>query len=118
MGGCMGCHGVAQQLGYSFSFVLLGNQSGAAIDTQQEAEIPPNPNTLSTLPSGSYTETCNSCMVVGTTLTCSCLTRAQQQHETSIDFSVCESAGESIENIDGTLMCGGVSAIAVETEDQ
>lgn len=46
VGGCMDFHGVAQQLGYSFSFVLLGNQSGAAIDTQEEAEFPPKPNTL------------------------------------------------------------------------
>jgi hypothetical protein len=41
MGGCMGCHGVAQLSGYSFSFVLLGNQYGAAPDTQTDFAIPP-----------------------------------------------------------------------------
>lgn len=34
MGGCMGCHGVAQNKGYSFSFVLLDGQAGADVDTQ------------------------------------------------------------------------------------
>jgi len=43
MGGCMGCHGVAQISGYSFSFVLLDNQSGAAPDTQEVVDIPPPP---------------------------------------------------------------------------
>lgn len=41
MGGCMGCHGVAQLNGYSFSFVLLDNQTGGAPDTQEKVEIPP-----------------------------------------------------------------------------
>ena len=41
MGGCMGCHGVAQANGYSFSFVLLGNQTGAVPDTQVVVDIPP-----------------------------------------------------------------------------
>ncbi len=41
MGGCMGCHGVAQTKGFSFSFVLLGGQEGAAIDTESHFEIPP-----------------------------------------------------------------------------
>ena len=35
MGGCMGCHGVAQLSGYSFSFVLLDNQAGAVPDVSQ-----------------------------------------------------------------------------------
>lgn len=34
MGGCMGCHGVAQLNGYSFSFVLLGGQAGADPDSE------------------------------------------------------------------------------------
>ncbi len=41
MGGCMGCHGVAQLSGYSFSFVLLDNQFGAAPDTVTEFTLPP-----------------------------------------------------------------------------
>ncbi|HVF59045.1 MAG TPA: hypothetical protein VNJ70_04445 [Thermoanaerobaculia bacterium] len=41
MGGCMGCHGVAEVKGYSFSFVLLGGQQLAGTDTQQRADIPP-----------------------------------------------------------------------------
>ncbi len=45
MGGCMGCHGVAQISGYSFSFVLLGNQAGAAPDTLTHVDIPPPPPT-------------------------------------------------------------------------
>jgi hypothetical protein len=45
MGGCMGCHGVAQIRGYSFSFVLLGNQGGAVPDTQVFVDIPPPPTT-------------------------------------------------------------------------
>jgi len=43
MGGCMGCHGVAQSEGFSFSFVLLGGQRGAGVDTQKSFEIPPPP---------------------------------------------------------------------------
>lgn len=43
MGGCMGCHGVAEVKGYSFSFVLLGGQRGAGADTQRSFEIPPPP---------------------------------------------------------------------------
>lgn len=43
MGGCMGCHGVAQTEGYSFSFVLLDNQAGGSPDTQEEVVIPPVP---------------------------------------------------------------------------
>lgn len=35
MGGCMGCHGVAQLNGYSFSFVLLGGQKGADPDSER-----------------------------------------------------------------------------------
>jgi len=35
MGGCMGCHGVAQAKGTSFSFVLLNGQAGADVDTQK-----------------------------------------------------------------------------------
>ena len=33
MGGCMGCHGVAQLQGYSFSFVLQKGQGGAKPET-------------------------------------------------------------------------------------
>lgn len=40
MGGCMGCHGVAQTKGYSFSFVLLGGYKGAATDSQSDFEVP------------------------------------------------------------------------------
>jgi hypothetical protein len=41
MGGCMGCHGVAQVLGSNFSFVLLDGQKGAGIDTKAMVSIPP-----------------------------------------------------------------------------
>jgi len=41
MGGCMGCHGVAQSEGYSFSFVLLGGYIGASTDSQAEFDLPP-----------------------------------------------------------------------------
>lgn len=40
MGGCQGCHGVAQQNGYSFSFVLLDGVGGAKADTEDDADIP------------------------------------------------------------------------------
>jgi hypothetical protein len=43
MGGCMGCHGVAQLKGYSFSFVLLGGQQGAGVDTESKFDPPPPP---------------------------------------------------------------------------
>jgi hypothetical protein len=43
MGGCMGCHGVAQTKGYSFSFVLLDGQRGADVDTQLNFVAPPIP---------------------------------------------------------------------------
>ncbi|HET9765855.1 MAG TPA: hypothetical protein VFS60_03350 [Thermoanaerobaculia bacterium] len=43
MGGCMGCHGVAQILGSNFSFVLLDGQRGAGIDTPATVAIPPSP---------------------------------------------------------------------------
>lgn len=41
MGGCMGCHGVAQSEGYSFSFVLLGGYEGATTDTDSLFDLPP-----------------------------------------------------------------------------
>ena len=41
MGGCMGCHGVAQSKGYAFSFVLLGGRAGAGTATQTNFDIPP-----------------------------------------------------------------------------
>jgi hypothetical protein len=41
MGGCMGCHGVAQTKGYSFSFVLFDGQKGADVDTQTNFDPPP-----------------------------------------------------------------------------
>ena len=34
MGGCMGCHGVAQLKGFNFSFVFSDGQQGSGIDTQ------------------------------------------------------------------------------------
>ena len=40
MGGCMGCHGVAQLRGYSFSFVLFLGQRGASVETPA-VPIPP-----------------------------------------------------------------------------
>lgn len=47
MGGCMGCHGVAQQNGYAFSFVLLDGTRGATADTESEENIPPTNLTFS-----------------------------------------------------------------------
>lgn len=45
MGGCMGCHGVAQSRGYAFSFVLLGGYKDATIGTETHFGIPPlDPN--------------------------------------------------------------------------
>lgn len=41
MGGCMGCHGVAQSRGFAFSFVLLGGYKDATIGTQTHFGIPP-----------------------------------------------------------------------------
>lgn len=38
MGGCMGCHGVVQQLGYSFSFVLQKNQDGSKPEAPPPAQ--------------------------------------------------------------------------------
>jgi hypothetical protein len=40
MGGCMGCHGVAQTKGYAFSFVLLDGYLGAVTDTQEHFNQP------------------------------------------------------------------------------
>jgi hypothetical protein len=40
MGGCMGCHGVAQSKGYAFSFVLLDGYLGAVTDTQTHFDQP------------------------------------------------------------------------------
>jgi hypothetical protein len=40
MGGCMGCHGVAQTKGYGFSFVLLDGYLGAVTDTQEHFDQP------------------------------------------------------------------------------
>jgi hypothetical protein len=48
MGGCMGCHGVAQLKGFNFSFVFLGGQAGSDIDTQYHFAVaggaPPTSN--------------------------------------------------------------------------
>jgi hypothetical protein len=43
MGGCMGCHGVAQLRGFSFSFVLEDGQAGAGVDTEMNFQVPPIP---------------------------------------------------------------------------
>jgi len=40
MGGCMGCHGIAQSKGYGFSFVLLDGYLGAVTDTQEHFNQP------------------------------------------------------------------------------
>ena len=37
----MGCHGVAQLKGYSFSFVLAEGQSGGEVDTEDEFNVAP-----------------------------------------------------------------------------
>jgi len=47
MGGCMGCHGVAQQNGYAFSFVMLDGTRGAVADTEDEENIAPTELTYS-----------------------------------------------------------------------
>ena len=47
MGGCLGCHGVAQLNGYNFSFVFQDGQKGSVLDTQTHFDIaptPPSPN--------------------------------------------------------------------------
>lgn len=43
MGGCMGCHGVAQVQGFNFSFVLLDGSKGTKPDTAEDVLIPPVP---------------------------------------------------------------------------
>ncbi len=54
MGGCMGCHGVAQIKGYSFSFVLLGGQAGADPDTAHSF-VPPLGTNQPLLSGGTFT---------------------------------------------------------------
>ncbi|MBV8202735.1 MAG: hypothetical protein JOZ15_19125, partial [Acidobacteria bacterium] len=41
MGGCMGCHGVAQVKGFSFSFVFLEGQLSAGMDTEADFNVAP-----------------------------------------------------------------------------
>jgi len=41
MGGCMGCHGVAQSQGFAFSFVLQDGNKGTVPDTGTSIAIPP-----------------------------------------------------------------------------
>ncbi|HEX3128949.1 MAG TPA: hypothetical protein VH394_16570 [Thermoanaerobaculia bacterium] len=41
MGGCMGCHGVAQLKGTAFSFILLEGQAGADVDTEEDFTVAP-----------------------------------------------------------------------------
>jgi hypothetical protein len=41
MGGCMGCHGVAQTQGFAFSFVLQDGDKGTVPDTATSIVIPP-----------------------------------------------------------------------------
>jgi len=43
MGGCMGCHGVSEVKGFSFSFILLEGQLGADVDTESDFNVPPLP---------------------------------------------------------------------------
>lgn len=52
MGGCMGCHGVAQLKGSNFSFVLFDGQNGAGVDTQNDIDIPPQGPPPATTTSG------------------------------------------------------------------
>lgn len=46
MGGCMGCHGIAQLNGYTFSFVSQDGQRGAGIDTVTPGQFEPAPTRL------------------------------------------------------------------------
>jgi hypothetical protein len=46
MGGCMGCHGVAQSKGFSFSFVLAGGQAGGDVDTEKVFNVAPKPGSV------------------------------------------------------------------------
>ena len=98
----MDCHGVAQQLGYAFSFVLLGNQSGAGIDTQTDAEIPPRPNAI--VPTGSYQLTCDNLTLSGSTVKVDCRTRAQLFQASTLDITTCK-APHSLSNQNGPLTC-------------
>lgn len=41
MGGCMGCHGVAQTQGFAFSFVLQDGDKGTVPDTANSIAVPP-----------------------------------------------------------------------------
>ena len=50
MGGCMGCHGIAQLNGYTFSFVSQDGQRGAGIDTEEPGQFDKAPTDPATLP--------------------------------------------------------------------
>ena len=50
MGGCMGCHGIAQLNGYTFSFVSQDGQRGAGIDTETPGQFEAAPTPLAELP--------------------------------------------------------------------
>jgi glucan 1,3-beta-glucosidase len=53
---------------------------------------------------GSYAETCSSCSVSGTTLTCDCLSEAQASVATSINLCACTQP-PVISNANGVLSC-------------
>ena len=55
-------------------------------------------------PSGSYSQSCNSCQSVGSALRCTCKDTKQNSIRTTLDLASCQ-WGSSITNKDGHLQC-------------
>jgi len=66
------------------------------------------------LPPGSYLQTCNSCMVTGAVLECSCRRIDGTFEDTIIDFSICDT-DEDLANQNGNLSCTECDGITPST---
>jgi len=66
-------------------------------DIPTDGTLPPG-----TLPSGSYQQSCGSCSVSGSTLSCNCRSVYGYYYATSINYGSCYNG---IDNINGTLEC-------------
>ncbi|MBX3206382.1 MAG: hypothetical protein KF764_15015 [Labilithrix sp.] len=70
------------------------------------------PGCLTSTPAGSYAQTCESCSMSGTVLTCTCRGGANGAQVTRLDTCSCDSASASndLSNDKGVLKCGSASS--------
>ncbi|MEM9557691.1 MAG: hypothetical protein AAGC60_25760 [Acidobacteriota bacterium] len=103
-GGCMGCHGISQQLGYDFSFVLL--RGGGGIETTPHRESFPFNSFIAAYGGIPVQSTCKECVLSDPyTLSCQCQNNAQQYVEATLDYATFSQCTGSWTNQNGQFHC-------------